>query len=25
MRDDVAWNRRKGRMDGWTFATGALI
>jgi hypothetical protein len=25
MRDDVARNRRKGRMDGWTFATEALI
>jgi hypothetical protein len=25
MRDDVARNRRKGRMDRWTFATGALI
>jgi hypothetical protein len=25
MRDDVARNRRKGQMDGWTFATGALI
>jgi hypothetical protein len=25
MRDDMARNRRKGRMGGWTFATGALI
>jgi hypothetical protein len=25
VRDDVARNRRKGRTDGWTFATGALI
>jgi hypothetical protein len=25
MRDDVARNRKKGRMDRWTFATGALI
>jgi hypothetical protein len=25
MRDDVAQNGRKGRMDGWTLATEALV